>query len=143
MKHIFSALFLILFLLTSHDNVTAQMTIAEQYEDLNKKGSNWQDYKMLKRNQLNTFYNNLSDTLKERNNSINGLNITIANKDTEIGNLKNELAETENLLEKTKMQKNSTVGKREMPSDVETLNEFRNTLLGCRIRVHMDHKNDT
>ncbi|MGY0392076.1 tRNA (guanine-N1)-methyltransferase [Bizionia sp. KMM 8389] len=82
-------------------------TIDNQFDYVIKRSNNYQDYKVVKKNWLNTLKSHTLDSLQAVHTKIATANGTISNQNNEITSLKNKLETTQKTLDQTTEEKNN------------------------------------
>lgn len=83
------------------DSLNIEKTIIDQFNDVVDKSGNYQDYKVIKKSELNTFRDQLSQTKSAFEEEIAILKQNLASQEKEIENLANQLKITQENLTKS------------------------------------------
>lgn len=108
MKNIFFFLgfSIILFQFNLNAQEETPQNLLETYDQIIDKANNWEDYKMVKKPQLNNFRNNLSKKLDELEKEVENHDNQLKKKERKIVDLHNQLETSQTNLEKITAQKN-------------------------------------
>ena len=85
----------------------AQPSMQEQYQELYKNSSTWEEYKMIKLNALNQFWSVVTDTLNQNQQTISAANDQISELNGQLAEIKTQLASSEVALEESQSLNNS------------------------------------
>ncbi|MEX2511653.1 MAG: hypothetical protein WD398_02000 [Cyclobacteriaceae bacterium] len=80
---------------TPSENSLEGGTISEQFDYINRVSSNYQEYKVIKRVDLNQLQSNILDSIGQYQNKIQELNTELTQNESRISSLNSELSETE------------------------------------------------
>ena len=95
-RHIFkSTTILFLTIIGLSSSLSGQPNIQEQYNDFYEKSSTWEDYKVIKLYRLDEFWTVVTDTLKDKSQRIETAHQKIDTLNTQLTDLKSQLAITE------------------------------------------------
>jgi len=86
---------------------TTPQTIDEQFTEMVKSSNRYEDYKVIKQFKLNTLQGNIKKRISGLQAEIDGLNKTIEEQKSEVGNLTTRLGSTEETLTQTNLEKDS------------------------------------
>jgi len=90
----------LLFLIFS-TSMFAQPDMQQQYQELFQKSSTWEDYKVIKLNALNDFWIVVTDTLHQKQQSINTAKRQVDTLNLQLSQLKSQLVSTQTSLEES------------------------------------------
>ena len=82
-------------------------TIDSQFDYLLKKSNNYQQYKVVRKDFINKFYSNVSDTLSSNNQKISSLNETIGVQQADVDSMNSQVVTLESDLAQVNKEKDS------------------------------------
>lgn len=75
-----------------------------QFEQLKSRSNNYQEYKVVKKTALNSFWNSVEDTLKANGSEIHSLKGEVRDLETEVADLKTQVANRDKALDEREFQ---------------------------------------